>query len=115
MRTCCITGQQPAGRSKRDVGVALTRRRPLVICFFTANLAEILRKRLTGRPVRSRLGIDEQRMFANQQRAPPARVLQVPEGNQSTRPPERAGIRTKVSAFKPLVAWAVAVMIPVGS
>ena len=47
------------------MGVALTRRRPLVICFFPANLAEILRKRLTGRPVRSRLDIDAQGMFAN--------------------------------------------------
>jgi len=41
--------------------------------------------------------------------------LQVPDAAQSTRPPESAGANTKVSAFKPLLVWAVPVMTPVES
>jgi len=48
----------------------------------------------------------------DQQRAPPARVLQLPEVDQSTRPPESAGTKTKVSAFSPEVVCAVPVMTP---
>jgi len=51
----------------------------------------------------------------NQHKAPPARVLQVPDAAQSTRPPERAGVSTKVSALSPDVDCAVAVMTPTAS
>jgi len=40
---------------------------------------------------------------ATQHNAPPARVLPVPEVDQSTLPAEYPGIKTKVSAFKPEV------------
>jgi len=41
------------------------------------------------------------RFGGNQHKAPPARVLQLPETAQSTRPPDNAGLSTKVSPFNP--------------
>src|SRR5476651_1712414 len=51
----------------------------------------------------------------HQHNAPLARVLQVPDADQSTRPEEYDGINTNVSEFKPLVAVAVPVMTPLMS
>lgn len=38
--------------------------------------------------------------------------MQLPDTAQSTRPPDNAGLSTKVSPFNPELVWAVAVMTP---